>query len=210
MSSSNETQISTVLLEYSLEEIKQTFDNHHLLALELDENIRRQYDETREALREACSVNDALKALKEETAGLKINLEGCQCECRDLDEMIKTIGEENEELERLYKQEQMAVDIDITEYKEKMCEIFEKFRQFADVYDEDKMTLRTEEASKVLLNLLAETERLEEENNQLKNTLENMDPEIPENILEIVGKTELEKKLVDLQKLHAVLRNAKQ
>ncbi|XP_069359423.1 spermatogenesis-associated protein 1 [Maniola hyperantus] len=123
--------------------------------------------------------------------------------------MAKTIGEENEELERLNQEEQMSEDLETTKLKEKMEEIIEKFRQSADFYDQEKMIRATEKARKVMSDLLAEKKSLEEELAQLNNILDNMKSEIPENILEIVGKTELEKKLQDLQKLHAELCNEK-
>ncbi|KAI8421772.1 hypothetical protein MSG28_009735 [Choristoneura fumiferana] len=199
MLSPDEQQVQICLLKSNLEEIENSLIVQRSALPELDAENEQQYRETMVALRVSRAQNDEIERLKQENVRLTAKRTQLKRQCEALVAALQTARMKRNELENCIKDEEQNDETNIRNYEDSLGGKAERFRQTESFYNEEEMTRQYEEVSKMNSEKEGDLERRQSVVSDLKIKLEALKPDVPEDLLAIMGKLILDEKLNSLQ-----------
>ncbi|XP_041979922.1 golgin subfamily A member 6-like protein 10 [Aricia agestis] len=195
MFSPEQQQIEICLLKSNLEEIENDLVVQRSAIPALDAENEQKYRETMSMLRVARSLNSEIERLKLENVRLTAKRMQLQRRCEQIDGAVERAQRTRRELDAQCKQEDRDIEIEIRKYEDALRDIADRFRNSRALYCEEDMKSELRIIEGVITDLKTEEQRRTDEVRELSNTLKNLRSDIPEDILIIVGKPELDNKL---------------
>ncbi|XP_068617447.1 hyaluronan mediated motility receptor-like [Battus philenor] len=206
MFSPENQQIKICLLKSSLEEIGNELIVQRSALPLLDVANEEKYKETIAALHVARALNVDKESLKLKSTILTAKRLQLKKQCEEITNCIKRSQDDHNELNKILYEEDQEIELQIRKYEESLKEKADRFRKSRDYYNEETMKNELEMINQNLLKLETEERKLQSVIKQLKQELASLMPDLPDDILAIVGKDELQQKLGILTDKCAKLR----
>ncbi|CAH1636470.1 unnamed protein product [Spodoptera littoralis] len=128
----------------------------------------------------------------------------------DITKSLERAREDQSELAKSVKQEAQKTELIIRQYEDLLEEISNRFRNTRGYYIEEEINKETENVNSTIIQLTDELEKRQCMVNELKSQLSMIQPVVPEDILTIFGKQELDNKVKELsEKLEALIEKRK-
>ncbi|XP_026489786.1 coiled-coil domain-containing protein 158-like [Vanessa tameamea] len=198
MFSPADQQVEICLLKSNLEEIENDLVAQRSAIPALDAENEQKYRETMTALRVARSLNTEIERLKQESVRLTAKRMQLKRQSEEVSGALERARLNRSELEDSLKQEERDTELGIRRYEDTLRELADRFRKSRSLYNEEEMNTKQEVAKETNSKLLNEETALRREVSELKKELSDVQADVPEDILSIIGQIELEKKLKSL------------
>ncbi|XP_035450603.2 lamin-like protein [Spodoptera frugiperda] len=203
-------QVEICLLKSNLEEIENELVIQRSALPALDAENEQKYRETMAALRVTRSLNTEIERLKLENVRLTAKRMQLKRQSDDITKSLARAREDQNELANSVKQETEATELIIRQYEDLLEEISNRFRNTRGYYNEEEINKETENINTTITQLTDELEKRQSMADELKSQLNMIVPAVPEDILTIFGKQELEDKMKELsEKLEALIEKRK-
>ncbi|KAF9808150.1 hypothetical protein SFRURICE_008653 [Spodoptera frugiperda] len=203
-------QVEICLLKSNLEEIENELVIQRSALPALDAENEQKYRETMAALRVTRSLNTEIERLKLENVRLTAKRMQLKRQSDDITKSLARAREDQNELANSVKQEAEATELIIRQYEDLLEEISNRFRNTRGYYNEEEINKETENINTTITQLTDELEKRQSMADELKSQLNMIVPAVPEDILTIFGKQELEDKMKELsEKLEALIEKRK-
>ncbi|CAB3226787.1 unnamed protein product [Arctia plantaginis] len=193
-----EQQVQICLLKSHLEEIENDLVLQHSALPALDAENERKYRETMTALKVARSLNIEIERLKLENVRLTAKRMQLKRQSDDLSKSIEKARATQSELTELLKKEEQETKLQVRQYEDSLEEIAEKFRKSRGYYDKEEVNKETEKINIVTLKLENLLQKRQNIIDELKQQLNMLQPDIPEDILELFLKKDLDTQVKEL------------
>ncbi|CAG5028156.1 unnamed protein product [Parnassius apollo] len=158
MFSPEEQQIEILLLKTNLEEIENDLVVQRSALPELDAESEEKYQETMTALHVARTLNTEMERLKLENMRLTAKRLQLKNQCEDITKSLEQTRENRIELEKLLKEEERDIELQIRNYEESLREKADRFRKTRNFYNEDEMKKELEMINQMVIKLETEEE----------------------------------------------------
>ncbi|XP_022828295.1 putative leucine-rich repeat-containing protein DDB_G0290503 [Spodoptera litura] len=203
-------QVEICLLKSNLEEIENELVIQRSALPALDAENEQKYRETMTALRVTRSMNTEIERLKLENVRLTAKRMQLKRQSDDITKSLERAREDQSELAKSVKQEAQETELIIRQYEDLLEEISNRFRNTRGYYNEEEINKETENVNSTIIQLTDELEKRQCMVNELKSQLSMIQPAVPEDILTIFGKQELDNKVQELsEKLEALIEKRK-
>uniref|UniRef100_A0A2H1VCA9 SFRICE_018184 n=1 Tax=Spodoptera frugiperda TaxID=7108 RepID=A0A2H1VCA9_SPOFR len=203
-------QVEICLLKSNLEEIENELVIQRSALPALDAENEQKYRETMAALRVTRSLNTEIERLKLENVRLTAKRMQLKRQSDDITKSLARAREDQNELANFVKQEAQETELIIRQYEDLLEEISNRFRNTRGYYNEEEINKETENINTTITQLTDELEKRQSMADELKSQLNMIVPAVPEDILTIFGKQELEDKMKELsEKLEALIEKRK-
>ncbi|CAH0675588.1 unnamed protein product [Chilo suppressalis] len=209
MFSPEEQQIEICLLKSNLEKIGDDLLNQNSALPALDAENDQKYRETMTALRIARSLNAERERLNLENVRLTAKRMQLKRQCEDITKELDCARENRNQLTDLLKRDERNVELLIRNYEDTLRGKADRFRETSSFYDEDIMRLEIEKVNNTMNELEIEMGKREKVVGDLKFQLDHLESDIPEDLMNIVGKAELEEKVKEITEKYKTLCNSK-
>ncbi|KAJ8723308.1 hypothetical protein PYW08_003220 [Mythimna loreyi] len=193
-----EQQVEICLLKSNLEEIENELVVQRSALPALDAENEQKYRETMTALRVTRSLNTEIERLKLENVRLTAKRMQLKRQSDEINKSVERARDAQRELVKSLKQEAHDTDLLIRKYEDSLEEIADRFRKTRGYYNEDEITKETENVNTTSKQLEEELEKRQNMVDELKSQLEMIQPAVPEDVLTIMGKIELDAKVKEL------------
>ncbi|XP_063826502.1 protein Daple-like [Ostrinia nubilalis] len=186
MFSPEEQQIEICLLKSNLEKIGDDLLVQNSAMPALDAENEQKYRETMSALRVARSLNAERERLNLENVKLTAKRMQLKRQCDDITKTLERARANRDDLAGSLKREEQEMELLIRKYEDSLREKAERFRKTSSFYNEDEMKAELEKANNSIKDL--EDEMMNHQNivDELKRTLDELQAEVPENLLAIL------------------------
>ncbi|XP_011562467.2 uncharacterized protein LOC105392535 [Plutella xylostella] len=191
-------QIEICLLKSNLEEIENDLVVQRTALPTLDVESEQQYRETMNALRIARTINSEVERLKQENVRLIAKRMQLKRQCEEAALAVENSRENRDNLLQMLTLEDKEEEELIRKYEDSLRDKAERFRKARVFYNEEEMNKEIEGIEATNADLLKEVGARERAVDQMYLQLDAVTPDVPNNILDIVGKSELEMKLKEL------------
>ncbi|XP_050348899.1 uncharacterized protein LOC126772543 [Nymphalis io] len=198
MFSPAEQQVEICLLKSNLEEIENDLVAQRSAIPALDAENEQKYRETMTALRVARSLNTEIERLKQESVRLTAKRMQLKRQSEEVSEALERARMTRSELEDLLKQEERITELEIRRYEDTLRELADRFRKSRIFYNEEEINNEQKVVKETNSKLLNEETALRRKLSELKKELSDIQADVPEDILSIIGQMDLEKKLKSL------------
>ncbi|CAG9787751.1 unnamed protein product [Diatraea saccharalis] len=205
MFSPEEQQIEICLLKSNLEKIGDDLLVQNSALPALDAENEQKYRETMTALQVARSLNAERERLNLENVKLTAKRMQLKRQCEDITKELETARENRNRLTDLLKQDEKYIDQLIGNYEDSLRKKADRFRETSSFYNEDLMRLEIEKVNNTINELQADKTNREKVVENLKVKLNSLEPDVPEDLLKILGKIELEEKIIEIAKKYEAL-----
>ncbi|XP_012551326.2 uncharacterized protein LOC114245622 [Bombyx mandarina] len=205
MLSPQEQQIGICLLKFNLEDIENELVVQRSALPALDAENEQKYRETMTVLKVARSLNNETERLKLENVRLTAKRMQLKRQCEDISKSLETAQTNRNHLKELIMDEENETEKLIRQYEDSLREKADRFRNTRGYYNEDEVTSEYNNVISSLNDLQLQHDELKSTVEELKRQLQAIVPEIPDDILNIVGKTELAEKIKELTEKCATL-----
>ncbi|CAH0586947.1 unnamed protein product [Chrysodeixis includens] len=193
-----EQQVEICLLKSNLEQIENELVVQRSALPALDAENEQKYRETMTALRVTRSLNTEIERLKLENVRLTAKRMQLTRQSDDITKSVERARENHAELTELMKQETRDTELLIRQYEDSLQEIADRFRTTHKYYNEDEVNAETDKVNTAILELEEEIQKRQCMVNEFTQELNQLQPDIPEDLLVIMGKMDLEKNIKDL------------
>ncbi|XP_026749112.2 structural maintenance of chromosomes protein 2-like isoform X1 [Galleria mellonella] len=200
MFSPEEQQIEICLLKSNLEKIEDDIVVQNSALPELDAENEQKYRDTMTALRIARSLNSESERLNQKNVKLTARRMQLKRQCDDITTALETARGKRSDLVDLLKREEQEMELQICNYEDSLRAMANRFRTTSNYYNEIETKNKMNEVEDEITELENEIKNRQLVAEELRNQLESLRSDVPENILEIIGKTELEEKLNNVMK----------
>ncbi|KAF9423549.1 hypothetical protein HW555_001104 [Spodoptera exigua] len=205
-----EQQVEICLLKSNLEEIENELVIQRSALPALDAENEQKYRETMTALRVTRSMNTEIERLKLENVQLTAKRMQLKRQSDEITKSVEKARETQSELAKSLKQEEQATELVIRQYEDLLEEIANRFRNTRGYYNEEEINKQTEKNNTTIKQLTEELEKRQEMVDELETQLNMIQPAVPEDILAVFGKQDLDNKVKELsEKLEALIEKRK-
>ncbi|XP_028176236.1 coiled-coil domain-containing protein 18-like [Ostrinia furnacalis] len=195
MFSPEEQQIEICLLKSNLEKIGDDLLVQNSAMPALDAENEQKYRETMSALRVARSLNAERERLNLENVKLTAKRMQLKRQCDDITKTLERARANRDDLAGSLKREEQEMELLIRKYEDSLREKAERFRKTSSFYNEDEMKAELEKANNSIKDLEDEMTNHQNIVDELKRTLDELQAEVPENLLAILGKSEMDEEV---------------
>ncbi|XP_021181741.3 lamin-like protein [Helicoverpa armigera] len=200
-----EQQVEICLLKSNLEEIENDLVVQRSALPALDAENEQKYRDTMTALRVTRSLNTEIERLKLENVRLTAKRMQLKRQSDDISNSVERARETQSELAKSVEQEAQETELLIRQYEDTLQEIADRFRKTRGYYHEEEVNKETENVNAKVSELEDELQKRQAMVDELKSQLNQLKPSLPEDLLEIIGKVELDAKVKELtEKLEAL------
>ncbi|XP_030025485.2 uncharacterized protein LOC115444015 [Manduca sexta] len=186
MFSPQEQQIEICLLKSNLEDIENNLVLQRSALPALDAENEQKYRETMTALRITRSLNTEIERLKMENVRLTAKRMQLKRQSEDVSKSLENARENRSELTNLLTEEEREIESQIRQYEDSLQEKADRFRKTRGFYNEEEVTKETEKIFAKITELEEELTRRKDVVDELKLELNAVQPEVPENLLDIL------------------------
>ncbi|XP_013173136.1 PREDICTED: cingulin-like [Papilio xuthus] len=197
-SSQQNNQMKICVLKSNLEEIGNELIIQNSTIPALDDENECKYRETMGVVQVLRAITTEIEIQNEESSKLTAKRRQLQLNC---EEMTKSINKELEirnKNENQLQQVENEIEEKIRSYEALLREKADRFRKMHNVYDEIEMKKQLETVNEDLIKITTEEGKQQNVVKDLEKELAAIVPDLPDNILSILRKTELENKLKTL------------
>ncbi|KAL0880199.1 hypothetical protein ABMA27_002662 [Loxostege sticticalis] len=195
MFSQEEQQIEICLLKTNLEKIGDDLCAQNSAMPALDAENEQKYRETMAALRVARSLNAERERLNLENVKLTAKRMQLKRQCEDITKTLERARGNRDDLAGSLKREEQEMELLIRKYEDSLREKADRFRNTSSFYNEDEMRVELKKANNAIEELEEEMTNRENTVAELKRRLDELQAEVPENLLAILGKAELDEEI---------------
>ncbi|XP_026734097.1 uncharacterized protein LOC113498316 [Trichoplusia ni] len=200
-----EQQVEICLLKSNLEQIENDLVVQRSALPALDAENEQKYRETMTALRVTRSLNTEIERLKLENVRLTAKRMQLTRQSDDITKSVERARENHAELTESMKQETRDTELLIRQYEDSLQEIADRFRKTHNYYNEEEVNAETEKVNTTILDLEEEIQKRQCMVDEFKQQLNQLQPDLPEDLLVIMGKLELDKNVKDLTEKYDLL-----
>ncbi|XP_059057533.1 cingulin-like [Achroia grisella] len=205
MFSPEEQQIEICLLKSNLEKIEDDIVVQNSALPNLDAENEQKYRDTMTALRIARSLNAERERLNQENVKLTARRMQLKRQCEAITKELEVARGKRSGLVDLLKREEQEMELQICNYEDSLRAKAHRFRTSCNYYNELEIENEMKKVNATIAELQNEMKNRQCVVEELKNQLDALHPDVPENLLEIIGKTELEEELNNVIKKLEVL-----
>ncbi|KAJ0183301.1 hypothetical protein K1T71_001277 [Dendrolimus kikuchii] len=195
-----EQQMQICLLKSSLKDIEDNLVSQNSVLPDLDAENKLKSNIAMSLLRSVRTLNAEVDRLNMENVkktAIRIQLKN---QCDDLNKNLEHIRSIRAQLVNSIKQEENDLELLIKKYEDSLKQRADRFRQTRSYYNEEEMKVIVNEE----LKKISELENLREMQlnavEYLKKKLDDVKPNVPNNILSILGKSQIDVKINELTK----------
>ncbi|XP_045536045.1 uncharacterized protein LOC106713523 [Papilio machaon] len=197
-SSQLNNQIKICVLKSNLEEIGNELIIQNSTIPALDDENECKYRETMGVVQVLRAITIEIELQKEESSKLSAKRRQLQLNCEEMTKSINKVLETRNEHENQLQQVENDIEQKIRSYEALLHEKADRFRKMHNVYDEVEMKKQLEMVNDNLIKITTEEAKQQNVVKELEKELSSIVPDLPDNILAILRKPELENKLKTL------------
>ncbi|KAL4716158.1 hypothetical protein ACJJTC_013935 [Scirpophaga incertulas] len=198
-------QIEICLLKSNLDKIGDDLVLQNTALPDLDAENDQKCRAAMAALREARMYNAERERLSLENVKLTAKRMQLKQQCEDMNKALQRSKEYRDQLTEQIKREEQDTEILIRKYEDSLRQKADRFRESSVFYKEDEVKLKMEKSEAVVSELESEVKKREKIVEEFKCQLDNLKADVPENLLEILGKTQLDAKIAEVSENYEIL-----
>ncbi|XP_047524661.1 uncharacterized protein LOC125062651 [Pieris napi] len=195
MLSPEEPQLKIYMLKAGLDETKNTLLSQTDVLLSIEEESEQLSEENKKVLRESHALNAKVESLKLENVRLSAKRIIIMQQCEEATTCLDRTKENRDLIFQQIKDELTNSEIMLRQYEDHLFEIAERYRKNPVYGNEEAIKIETEKMKETISELEHEEAKHQNIVELLQRELDSFGTSIPEDILDIVGKRDLEEKI---------------
>ncbi|XP_049872887.1 uncharacterized protein LOC126371614 [Pectinophora gossypiella] len=208
MFTAEKNQVEICLLKSNLEEIENELVVQRSAWPKFDAENEQKFRESLSAVRVSRALCVEIENLNQENVRLVAKRMYLKMQSEDLAKSLEKAREEYNDMSVAYNQENRETELLIREYEGLLREKTTRFRQTRACFNEKEMTRETETIDDANLELETEIANRRSVVEEMKRQLDELAPNVPEDLLIIVGKKQLDDEVKFLSEKNDALQKA--
>ncbi|KAJ2951097.1 hypothetical protein O0L34_g5480 [Tuta absoluta] len=206
MFSPEKSQVEICLLKSNLEEIENELLVQRSAWPKFDAENEQKFRESLNAVKASRALSVEIEKVTQENVRLVAKRMHLKMQSEEMAKSLEKAREDCSDIENSSHREKQEMELLVRQYEDLLREKTARFRETRAFFNESEMNREIEKVQELKSDLEQQLEARQNAVEAMKRQLENLTPVVPENLLDIIGKHELDAKVMSLSKKCDVLQ----
>ncbi|KAI5646004.1 hypothetical protein NE865_01897 [Phthorimaea operculella] len=200
MFSPEKSQVEICLLKSNLEEIENELLVQRSAWPKFDAENEQKFRESLNAVKASRALSVEIEKLTQENVRLVAKRMHLKMQSEEMAKSLEKVREDCSDIENSSNSEKQEIELLVRQYEDLLREKTARFRETRAFFNESEMNREIEKVNEIKSDLEQQVADRRNTVEAMKRQLENLTTDVPENLLDIIGKNELEDKVKSLSK----------